>query len=244
MILGMVFFLWFSLPLLRASSLHIGIATGLGLSLLLFLLGLCLPQVKALLQKLWKRRMGKALLALLLTFVLAVAALAAAGTGCMIAAACRAPQQESTVIVLGCRVYGERASIMLTERLEAACAYLQQHPESRCILSGGQGEGENISEAECMYRYLTAAGIDPARLIREDRSTSTRENLLFSKELLAPEEDSVIIITNEFHQYRAAKVARELGLSVSAVNGRSALWLFPAYYVRELYGIVYEWVFH
>ena len=183
-------------------------------------------------------------MSLLLIFVLGVASLAAAGTACMVSAAGNTPTGEGTVIVLGCRVYGERASIMLTERLQAAFDYLQQHPESRCILSGGQGPGESISEAECMYRYLTTRGIDPQRLVKEEKSTSTRENLLFSKALLASGEEKIIVITNEFHQYRAAKVAKELGLSVSAVNGRTAWWLFPTYYVRELYGIVYEWVYH
>lgn len=241
---GLLFFLWFLLPLLRAGSLNIGAVTGLSLSALLALLGLFWPSVRQLLRCLWQLWAGKALLSLLLALALTVAALAAAGTACMISAACRAPSGEATVVVLGCRVYGERPSIMLTERLEAALAYLQQHPESRCILSGGQGDGESISEAECMYRYLTARGIEPRRLVKEERSTSTRENLLFSQALLEPGEEQVIIITNEFHQYRASRIARQLGLSVSAVNGSTAWWLFPTYYVRELYGIVQEWVFY
>ena len=88
------------------------------------------------------------------------------------------------MIVLGCGVNGDRPSLMLTERLDAAYDYLNTHEEVVCILSGGQGKGENISEAECMYRSLTEKGIARDRLYKEDRSTSTRENLLYSKKII------------------------------------------------------------
>ena len=74
---------------------------------------------------------------------------------------------------------------MLQERLDAALKYLDDHKDTICVLSGGKGSDESISEAECMYRYMTERGIDPTKLIREDKSTTTRENLLFSMELLA-----------------------------------------------------------
>ena len=73
----------------------------------------------------------------------------------MVRASKSAPKDETVMIVLGCGVNGDRPSLMLTERLDAACDYLNTHEEVVCILSGGQGKGENISEAECMYRYLT-----------------------------------------------------------------------------------------
>ena len=67
---------------------------------------------------------------------------------------------DSTVVVLGCQVKGEAPSLTLTERLDAAYDYLCSHPDAACILSGGQGDDEKISEAECMYRYLTKKGFD------------------------------------------------------------------------------------
>ena len=73
---------------------------------------------------------------------------------------------------------------MLSERLCAAYEYLNRNPKAMCVLSGGQGDGEEISEAECMYRYLTGRGIDGARLLLEDQSTTTAENLQYSMELL------------------------------------------------------------
>ena len=113
------------------------------------------------------------------------------------------------------------------------------------ILSGGQGKGENISEAECMYRYLTEKGIAKERLYKEERSTSTRENLLYSKKIMEEEhlDFRVIIVTNEFHEYRASVIAEHTGITPSAVCGKTAWWLLPTYYLRELYGIVFEWIF-
>lgn len=164
---------------------------------------------------------------------------------CMIKAANQKPSENPTVVVLGCRVYGEKASLMLVERLDAAYKYLSENEDAICVLSGGQGVGEDISEAECMYRYLVKKGIKSERLYKEEKSTSTRENLAFSKEII--EENNlnrdIAIVTNEFHEYRAGEVAKTLTLHSTAISGKTAWWLFPTYYVRELYGIMYEMFF-
>ena len=98
---------------------------------------------------------------------------------------------------------------MLIARLETAIAWLQDHPDVYCVVSGGTGEDEVISEAECMYRYMTAHGIAPERIIREDRSGSTRENISFSLQKLqeagllpasgSMEGAQIAVVTNEFH---------------------------------------------
>lgn len=145
----------------------------------------------------------------------------------------------------GCKVYGERPSITLEERLKAALKYLNANPDSACIVSGGQGADETISEAECMYLYLVNNGIAPDRIYKEDKSTTTRENLAFSYEIIKEHglEEQIAIATNNFHEYRAGKVADSLGLEHGAVSGDTALWLLPTYYARELLAILYEWVF-
>ena len=174
-----------------------------------------------------------------------IALLVVVESGCMISAACKVPSANSTLIVLGCRVYGERASLSMVERLEAAYEYLQENEQAVCILSGGKGSGENITEAECMYRYLVNKGIASERLYKEEASTSTRENLAFSQKLIRelglPQD--IAIATSEYHQYRAGLIAENLGIEATAVNGKTAWWLFPTYYIRELYGILYQWVF-
>ena len=92
-----------------------------------------------------------------------------------------------------------------------------------------------------MYRYLTAAGIDGDRLILEDASRNTEENLRFSGELLAERglDGDITIVTSEFHAYRAQKTAERLGMNGYSTPSRTFFLYLPTYYVRELYGILY-----
>ena len=92
-----------------------------------------------------------------------------------------------------------------------------------------------------MYRYLTEKGIEPERLLREDASTNTKENLLFSKKLLEESGFSgdITIVTSEFHAYRAAKTAERLGINSYSTPSHTFFLYLPTYYVRELYGILY-----
>ena len=92
--------------------------------------------------------------------------------------------ERSYLIVLGAAVHGDRPSLSLYHRLSSALDYLNTYPDSKAVLSGGQGKGENISEALCMHDWLVSSGIEEERLIMEDRSTSTMENLMFSMEKL------------------------------------------------------------
>lgn len=245
MILAVLCFIWFALPLTLSVSLNLGNATGLAVSVLLLLYELFMPWVHSILAKWRKHKMLRFLHWGILGGIALVAVLVVIESTCMIVAANKEPAPGATVVVLGCRVYGERASLSMVERLDAAYEYLVEHPESKCVLSGGQGDGENITEAECMYRYLVNKGIDAARLYKEEASTTTRENLLFSKLLIEEQglNPVIAIATSEYHEYRAGLIAKSLDIEYAAVPGRTAIWLFPTYYVRELYGILYEWIF-
>ena len=152
------------------------------------------------------------------------------------------PQEETTVVVLGCQVKPYGPSLMLQERLDAAYKYLSENKNIKCILSGGKGNDEPMSEAECMYNWLVDMGIDKDRLYMDDKSTSTRENLIFSKRII--EENGLnpvmTVITNDFHQYRASQIAETLGIKNYNVSGKTLITLLPTYYVRELGGILFE----
>ena len=245
LIIGMSGAAWFAAPLLVSGSINIGNATGIIFFLAMFLYGIGMEEMNPFLVRMWKSKWGKAVYATLFGVVLSVFVLVLSASVFMYKATQQRPVSKTTVIVLGCRVYGEQPSLMLKERLDAAYEYLVTNPGAVCILSGGQGQGENISEAECMYRYLLGRGISSDRLMKEDKSTSTRENLAFSKTIIEEQGlcGNIAIVTNEFHQYRAGEIAKDLGMNHGAVNGKTAWWLFPTYYVRELYGIVYEWIF-
>ena len=243
-IVALIGLLWFLTPMARG-IVNIGNLTGAAVCALLAAYLFWMGAAHRLIARLWQPAIGKIVLGALGFAAAAALVLAVVISGFMIHAATRAPKGEATVVVLGCQVHGSNASLMLRERLDAALVYLNDHPDAPCVVSGGQGNGEDISEAECMYRYLVKNGIDPARIYKEERSTSTRENLAFSDEIIKANDlpQDLAVVTNEFHEYRARQIAHALGLSHSAVSAETAPWLFPTFYVRELYGILYEWLF-
>ena len=245
LVLAVLFFCWFALPLALSVSLNIGNVTGLLVATLVFLYACCMPWVHGIRAK-WRTHKPLCWLYRGICCIIGlIAVIVVVESACMIWAASREPEPGATVVVLGCRVYGERASLSMQERLEAAYEYLAEHEDSVCVLSGGKGDGENITEAECMYRYLVSKGIAPERLYKEEASTTTRENLLYSMQLIEAEglHPVIAIATSEYHEYRAGLIADSLGIEHAALPGKTAIWLFPTYYVRELYGILYEWIF-
>ena len=152
------------------------------------------------------------------------------------------------LIVLGAGVNGTTPSQSLQERIDAAGDYLKAHPEVQCILSGGQGDREDISEAECMFRALTAKGIAPERFWLEGKSTSTKENIAFSMALLQekvgeiPEE--IGILSSQYHLYRAGHFVREQGLQPVCIGAKTArIELFISYFVREIFAVCFYSVF-
>lgn len=137
------------------------------------------------------------------------------------------------VIVLGARVNGTRPSVSLENRLEVAYDYLTQHPDADVILSGGQGDGEDITEARCMYEYLTSRGISADRIYLEERSTSTAENILFSKEIYNFDGKSVALVSSGFHLYRAKLLARSNDIEAYGIAAPSEVFITPHYMMRE-----------
>ena len=160
----------------------------------------------------------------------------------MIKAANNKPENPSVLVVLGCRVKGEAPSLMLEKRINAAYGYLAENPDTVAVLSGGQGSDELISEAECMYRELVKKGISPERLILEDKSVNTRENIRNSFRIIEEKgiAGEITVVTNEFHQYRAKLIARKEGKEVTAVTADTMIFLLPTYWVRDCLGCTYE----
>lgn len=243
-LIGILGAIWFLTPFAVGRIMNIGNGTGVVLMVLMIGYGIFMPIIHKMFKKAYATKAGKVASILVIIMASAVILLAAVETAFMIKAATTQPSEDATVVVLGCRAYGSRPSIMLASRLDAAYEYLTEHPDAICIVSGGQGPDESMSEAECMHLYLTEKGIAPERIYQENRSTSTRENLLFSQEIIEAEglNPEIAIVTNEYHEYRAGMVADALEMEYSAVAARTPLWLFPTYYIRELYGIIYEWV--
>lgn len=145
------------------------------------------------------------------------------------------------MIILGSGLRGSELSIILQQRVDTGIVYLKQHPDIPVIVSGGQGPGEDIPEAEAMSRYLVNQGIDQTRIIQENRSTSTFENLTFSKDILQSKgvnHASIIIVTSNYHLYRAEMIASTLGYNVHGIASPSLSYLLPQNMLREYLAMI------
>ena len=147
------------------------------------------------------------------------------------------------IIVLGSQVRPDGPSRVLKYRLDTAVEYLKDNTDTVCIVSGGKGTNELDSEAAVMKEYLVSAGVDTGRIIVEDRSTTTNENIKFSKEFLT-EGASIGLITNDVHLYRAIYLCKEQGLEdVSPIRAGSDVFYRPNNYLREVFAFIKDSVF-
>ena len=143
------------------------------------------------------------------------------------------------IIVLGAHVEGTRLTLALLERTRRALQYLEENPDTKAVLSGGKGEGEAITEAQAMCNYLTEHGIARDRLILEEKSTSTKENLAFSLRKIGTCNWSVGVVTNNFHVWRGAAIARKCGFrEVAMIPSRYRSWRLLIYIPREILAVI------
>ena len=103
------------------------------------------------------------------------------------------------------------------------------------IVSGGKGSDERVSEAEAMAAYLTSRGFPASRLVLEDRSRTTEENLIFSKAIMDRRQPGArcVIVTSSFHAFRAAIIARRLGINGQVTGAPTAPYFWPSAILRE-----------
>ena len=160
------------------------------------------------------------------------------------------PLPADAVIVLGAGVNGTEPSLSLRTRLDKALEYLEYWPDIPAVLTGGTGYGEDISEAQCMYNYLTERGVDPDRLLLEDQASNTAENFALSKPLLYEAgvdvaRDTVAVVTNDFHIARSELIAAREGYGDTAGIPASLPWahLEINYYLREAFALVKTFLF-
>ncbi len=150
------------------------------------------------------------------------------------------PRDLEYVVVLGAGLRGKDPSNTLRMRIKRAAEYMEENPDTMIIASGGQGPDELISEAECIRDQLVNNyGCDPERIILEDRSRDTEENLYNSLVIIGKADVPVGIITNSFHEYRAMRIAEHSGYAnVHSVPATTLLPVGIHYLVREFFGVV------
>lgn len=238
-VVALMLFVLFSIPLVKG-IVNIGNITGLTVGVICIAVAIFLdPMIRLSDQKVFK-----IVYAVVSVLILAIAALGIITGICISRGSQSEPPEGAVLVVLGCQVKGDKPSLMLAKRIDRAEVYLREHPETIAVLSGGKGNGEDMSEAECMYRTLMSKGIAEERLIKEDRSTSTVENLEFTTKILEEKGlgRDIAIVTNEFHQYRAGEIAKSLDLNSGAVPSETAWWLWPTFEVREMYAVLAQWI--
>ncbi|MBR3125592.1 MAG: YdcF family protein [Mogibacterium sp.] len=135
---------------------------------------------------------------------------------------------------------GEKVSRLLQERLDKAIVVYRKDPSpTKLIPSGGKGSDENISEAEAMKRYLLEQGIPESDIIMEDKSTTTLENLKFSKDIIDSREGRkyTSLVTSNYHVYRALRYCRRVGLKCKGIGSHVALYYWPCALIREFIAV-------
>ena len=147
------------------------------------------------------------------------------------------------IIVLGAQMKPAGPSAVLKFRLDAAYDYLTANENTLVVVSGGQGANEPCTEAQGMYDYLVGRGIAPERILMEDKSTDTSENIAFSAEVIGGTDKDVGIVTNNFHVFRGVMLARHAGFeNACGISARSNIYFQPNNLVREFFGIVKDLV--
>ncbi|MFI9008479.1 YdcF family protein [Actinosynnema sp. NPDC053489] len=143
------------------------------------------------------------------------------------------------VVVLGAGLIGDRVPPLLAARLDRALSlYRREVAAGRSplvVVSGGQGAGESVSEAVAMRDYLVRRGVPDELVVLEDRATTTEENLAYSARLLRERDwtGRAVAVTNNFHVFRAAVLARRLKLRMQIIGAPTAWYFLPSAFLRE-----------
>ena len=153
-------------------------------------------------------------------------------------------QNADYLIILGAgldRRNPSYPSVTLARRIRVAINYSRNNPDVMIIVSGGTGRNNEHSEAEIMSRVLLRNNIDSERIIIEDRSSNTLENLSFSSDLIENLDKKVVIVSCDFHLFRARLIANKIGFTnIGTLASRTKRVLLPHYYVREYFAIIKE----
>lgn len=187
---------------------------------------------------------GVLLLRRIFTVCLCIGLLIVAVTeGFIIHASFGSPEQDvDYVLVLGAKVRPTGPSASLWDRIYAAADYLEAHPDTIAIVSGGQGDDEPWTEAGIMSAELIDLGIDPERIWVEDRATSTWENLHFTLDLIEEETgrrpEKLGVLSSEYHLFRASLFTKSCGVEFVGIPAHtSRISQMLNHFMREVAGV-------
>jgi uncharacterized SAM-binding protein YcdF (DUF218 family) len=153
--------------------------------------------------------------------------------------------RADAIIVLGSGLLGDRVPPLLASRLDRAAECLRTAAGSDpvIVVSGGQGADETVSEAAAMSAYLRSAGVPAERILLEDKAATTEQNLRFSVALLDEDrrDGAVLAVSNNYHVFRTAVLARRLGLRLNVVGAPTASYFVPSAFLREFVALLAQY---
>ncbi|MER8233442.1 YdcF family protein [Streptomyces sp. NPDC094049] len=164
----------------------------------------------------------------------------------------RVRRDADFVVVLGSGLIGgSRVSPLLASRLDRGRQVYEllaarrgpDRPAPVLVTSGGQGPDERLPESHAMADYLVERGFPADAVVREDRSRTTEENLLFSRELMERDRpgSACVVVTNNFHAFRAALMARRAGVDGQVVGSPTAAYFWPSATIREFVAVFLQY---
>ena len=224
-ILFAIIFLLYIGPVITVREYNLGIIAGLGFDFLLLIYIIFFNKINLLIKNAKKKKAGKIMLNIISSILCICILISGVTFHNVLSSSFESKEKSNVAIVLGCIVNGDKPGIFLKGRINAAYKYLNENPNAIAVLSGGQGNGENISEAQCMFNTLTS------------------ENLKFSKALLEEngiETKKVTIITNDFHEYRASEFAKNNGLKALRYPSKTPWNGYMPFATREIFAIIYQ----
>ena len=148
--------------------------------------------------------------------------------------------EADAIIVLGAAVHGDKVTWVLENRLNTAMEYMEEHPKTICIVSGGQGAGETVTEASAMKQYMVERNMDPSRIFTEEKAKNTKENFEYSKVIIDEKLGNnarIAFVTTNFHVFRAGQVARAQGVNAVGIPAEDVWYLRLNNFLRECVGI-------
>lgn len=140
------------------------------------------------------------------------------------------------IVVLGSGIIGKKVTPLLAARIERGMELLHCNPNAVLIMSGGQGPGEDIPESVAMAAYAVDKGVDAERIIMEQKSVSTEENLLFSRKLMDKEAPKIVIVTTAYHVFRALILAKQQGIKCVGFGAKTKWYFTLNALIREFVG--------
>ena len=156
--------------------------------------------------------------------------------------------QVDYLVVLGAKVRQDGPSVSLWDRIYGAVSYLNAHPDTIAIVSGGQGEDEPITEAKSMHDELVKLGISEDRIWMEYKATSTDENLRYSLDLIEEKTgrrpQTLGVLSSEYHLFRASLMAKKLGIEFVGVPAKTTkITQLINHAMREVAGVWHFYIF-